>query len=121
MADERIAAKARVRATQENDTEFDQALLRSQETEAKLAHSRQMRGLELGFIGRWLGGEHNAPLALAGGAVVFSLVIYILCLIAAGLYDKERAQYFAAAADKILAFATGAMGFVFGKAGKNSK
>ncbi|WP_207383335.1 hypothetical protein, partial [Comamonas thiooxydans] len=75
------------------------------------------KGQELGWIGSVLGGEKNAPIAVAAVALVVSILLFfgIHAAIAFGDLDDERIKIAVGAADKCLALATLALGYVCGK------
>lgn len=80
-----------------------------------------MRDKELGKIGRWIGGEKNAPMTVASLAILISLAVFgaIHLLIACGQVSEVRVAGIISAADKCLALATLALGYVCGKGGQS--
>ncbi|MCY1562567.1 hypothetical protein D9M68_999890 [compost metagenome] len=76
-----------------------------------------MRDKELGFIGRWIGGERNAPMTVAAIGLVVSLGAFgvIHGIVAFSTIAEARVATLVGAADKCLALATLALGYVCGK------
>lgn len=114
------AAKAAIQNSQEADADLERALSSAKELELALAahaHEQKMRSKELGFLGSVIGGEKNAPLSIALIALVGSLGAFagIHILIGIGQVPAERVDALLSAADKCLALATLALGYVCGK------
>jgi hypothetical protein len=92
----------------------------ARELEAVIAghqHAQNMRDKELGFVGRIIGGEKNAPTTVAAIAFILSMLAFIAAqLVAAyGVVQEPRVVAFLGAADKCLAIATLALGYICGK------
>jgi hypothetical protein len=117
---DRDAAKAGIVDRESEDPQLEQAFQRARSLEVTLAghkHDQLMRDKELGAVGRLIGGEKNAPITIAFGALVISLAAFVAIqvLVGLGYVVEARAATLIAAADKCLALATLALGYVCGK------
>lgn len=120
MLPDRSAAKAGILSKDPSDPELSEAMSRARGLEATLAghdHERQMRDKELGWVGRFIGGERNAPMTVAATALILSLIGFgaIHWIVAFTPLAAERIAALISAADKCLALATLALGYVCGK------
>lgn len=117
---DRDAAKAAILNRDKADAEYNQELHSAKVLELTLAgheHEQKMRSKELGFLGWFIGGERNAPLSIALVALVVSLAVFAVIHILVGMdsVSTERVEGLLSAADKCLALATLALGYVCGK------
>lgn len=116
----RDGAKAAVSDKETTDSDlslrFDVAVT-IQEKLAEYSHLRQARNQELGWLGKFFGGEKNAPIAVAAVVLVISVISFLVMhsYVAFGDIDEERIKIVVGAADKCLALATLALGYVCGK------
>ncbi len=84
-------------------------------------HDHKMRKLELGLVGKLLGGERNAPTHVAAVLGGIGGLSAIGCLIAAGQVEPAQSDFWAQQFERALAFATAAVAFIFGKGGSKSE
>lgn len=79
---------------------------------ARGAHDQQMRTIELGVIGRLIGGEANSPVAIALILALAAILFCIGCLVAAAVTkDKVWSEMF----ERCLAFLGVIVAYVFGR------
>ena len=83
-ASDRSAAKATVKSTDEGDAELDATLKLGHLAQLEITkevnrHAVEMHKAELGVVGRILGGEKSAPLAIAAVVLVAALVMIAGC------------------------------------------
>lgn len=122
MADpSRAAAKNAIKqaSSEETDPELSGALSAAGKLRIELAkeenrHKESMAFGERGAVGAALGGLGNAPLSVGFIALVFGSVAWIWCLNNAAA-SGEAAPFWKEQAEKALAFAATALGFVFGR------
>lgn len=119
MAD-RESAKAGIVNKDEDDPSLERAFSKARSLEHELAghrHDQAMRDKELGRIGGWIGGERNAPLTVAAIGFGLALIAFvgIHVVVGFGYVEDARAANMVSAADKCLALATLALGYVCGK------
>lgn len=90
-----------------------------QETEAKRRHKREMREKELGWLGRFLGGERSAPLTLAFLAIVAGIVCLILALILEACCPADSSVWDRAIGGSLTIIST-ALAYAFGRGSSRS-
>lgn len=117
---DRAGAKAAATGKELQDPELEARIAVSIELQGKLAeytHIQTTKNQDLGWVGAVLGGEKNAPIAIAAVALIVSILFFfgIHAAIAFGELDAERIKIAVGAADKCLALATLALGYVCGK------
>ena len=84
----------------------------------KGAHDQQMRKIELGLIGCWLGGERNAPISIALVCILAGIVFAIGCLLATFLASSS-ADLWSRSFERSLAFICVVIAYVFGRGGRS--
>ena len=117
---DREAAKAGIVEREGDDAELNEAMGKARNLQVKLAdhrHAETMKDKDLGVFGRWLGGEKSAPITVASIALVASLLVFIGIhgTVAFAVLDSSKVTALITAADKCLALATLALGYVCGK------
>lgn len=117
---DRSSAKAAIKSSDEEDADYSKHLRSAKDLELALAtheHEQKMRAKELGYLGSFIGGEKNAPLSIALVALVASLGVFawIHLYVGLGSIQPDRVDALLTAADKCLALATLALGYVCGK------
>jgi hypothetical protein len=122
MADPtRAAAKGAIKtaSTEGADPELSGALSDAGKLRIELAkednrHRESMASGERGVIGWALGGLGNAPLSVGFIALVFGSAAWLWCLHNASV-GGETGAFWKEQAERALAFAATALGFVFGR------
>lgn len=84
-----------------------------------LNQERAMRAADLGWLGRFIGGEGNSARNLAAFFLTASLLIGIGCL-AAAVWQKEQAEFWGRSAERSFSAAAAALAYVFGQGSKSS-
>lgn len=117
---DRSGAKAAVSDKDASDDDLELRLDVAAELRTKLAeyqHLQVSRNQELGWLGRFLGGEKNSPIAVAAIVLVVSVMSFLIMhsYVAFGELTDDRMKVIVSAADKCLALATLALGYVCGK------
>jgi len=82
-------------------------------------HKEAMRSVELGLIGRVVGGEANAPIAVATIVVVAGIVGASLSVWMA--YQSQRfdsSDYWSKMIERFLALTISGLSFIFGRSGR---
>ena len=83
-------------------------------------HAKDMRNVELGFLGKFFGDGRNTQTFVALIAVFSGVLIFAVCLYAA--YCKPiEAHFWSDAGLKALAFAGTSLGYLFGKGAVGSR
>lgn len=90
-----------------------------QSREAKRRHKREMRAKELGWLGRFLGGERSAPLTLAFLAIVAGIVCVILALVLEAFCPADSSVW-NKAIDGSLTIISTALAYAFGRGSSRS-
>lgn len=121
----RAAVKAGIVSAGQDDPELERERRSAKDLQQLLAshtHDQKMRDKELGWLGGLIGGERNAPLTVAAVAFVASLTVFcvIQVMVVLGYVAEPRVAAAVSAADKCLALATLALGYVCGKSGGSS-
>lgn len=116
----RAGAKAAVSDKDAADPELMAGLAAANDYRLKIAdhqHAQALFDKELGWLGRFLGGERNAPTAVASISLgLCILVFFSMYLFAAfGNLSDEKSKLIVSAADKCMALGTLALGYVCGK------
>lgn len=116
----RDAVKAGIVEREGDDPELTQAFANAKSLQVELAthkHAEVMKDKELGLIGKWLGGEKNATITVAAFALIISLLVFVGIhgVVAFATLDAAKVTSLISAADKCLALATLALGYVCGK------
>lgn len=117
---DRAGAKAAASNKEAKDPELSARIEVAVALETKLAEYQHVQATltqELGWMGRFLGGSKSAPIAVASIALVLSVLIFLGLhgIVAFGNLDADRIKIIVGAADKCLALATLALGYVCGK------
>lgn len=123
MVTDRQALKRGMRNPEESDPQLEAAKGQARSLQSELAqyrHEQTMRSKELGWLGAVFGGEKNSPTAIAALAFMVTVLAFAIAhtVIATGFVADANIDRFASAADKCLAIATLALGYVCGKAGR---
>ncbi|AXT35338.1 hypothetical protein D1820_10300 [Phaeobacter sp. LSS9] len=124
MAVDRKAAKAGIKnASEAQDPELTDALRSAGDLRVALEkegnrHKEKMAAKELGWLGHPLGGRESAPVNIAFVVMLLGLIFWWWCL-GKAQPDGADQQYWADNANRVLALATTALGYIFGQ--KTSK
>jgi len=124
MASERDRAKNAIKRTDSTDPELNAALAEGTELQHLLMievnrHKETMRSVELGWIGRVLGGEANAPIAVATIVVVAGIVGASLSVwMASQSLRPESSEYWSKMVERFLALTISGLSFIFGRSGR---
>lgn len=119
MAVSRASAKASLTDPEDSDPELADALneggrLRVSLEKENNRHKEKIAQIDVGWAGRLLGGPKNAPLAIGFMAIAVGIVAWLWCLNQAQL-PESNADFWGTQADRALALAGTALGFVFGR------
>lgn len=121
MVSERSSAKAAIKPDTPESVDPDLAWALSDGGQLRVSlekernrHTEAMAAGERGFIGRALGGTGNAPLAIGFLALTFGGIAWGWCLYMSQ-QDGADIEFWRTQADRTLAFAATALGFVFGR------
>jgi len=123
MESERDRAKESIQERRTAEPELQEAISKGQELRDQLRleldreqhrHTERMRATELGWFGRFVGGEHSASLTIA------AMVVFVGILAAGGCYmwaahvpsDKE---FWEKIAERWIAVGMGALAYIFGR------
>jgi len=87
---------------------------------AKGDHDRKMRELELGIIGKWLGGENNSPIAIAFICIVACLTLGAICAYIVFWGTPSAAAAAKSLGGKDVSFLTLVLGYIFGRGSKKA-
>jgi len=122
MASQLDEAKKAITGSSETDPDLDEALSSAQSLQLSLEkeknrHEESRHKTELGWGGIILGGEQNAPIFVAGLAVLFGLVSFWVCL-SGEIPDVQKAEFWGRHAERSLAFAAAALAYLFGRGAK---
>lgn len=120
MSLDRAGAKAAVSDKEAVDPQLEAGISNAIDYRLKIAehtHAQKLIDKELGWLGRFLGGEKSAPTAVASIVIGASILIFFaMYLVAAfGSLEEDRAKFIINAGDKCLALGTLALGYVCGK------
>lgn len=121
MAIDRSTAKSGIEteSISESDPELSEAFASatgfrvSLEKEAN-RHKEAMAAGERGWLGHPLGGRSSAPMNIAFLILALSIIIWLICIFNAG-GSAESQKFWSDNADKILALAGTALGYIFGQ------
>jgi hypothetical protein len=119
MASEREEAKQSVTASQKTDPELRDALGTAHQFQIDLVkeqnrHAEAQTKARLGWFGRLLGGEANAPIVVAAIAALLGFAFSGACLILA-YKDPPNNGFYSDWSGRAFAIATTSLGFIFGK------
>lgn len=120
MAVDRATAKAAIQDGSEGqDPELEDALRSAGELRVAIEkegnrHKEKMAAGERGWIGYPLGGKSNAPMNIALIVMLISFSLWIWCLSKAQAEGVDQ-QFWADNANRVLALAATALGYVFGQ------
>lgn len=119
MEPSRDQAKATARDQEDKDPELavaqsDAARLRVDLEKEANRHREAVAAGERGWFGQALGGRQSAPLAIAFIAVVAGFASWVWCLFQGQVQGNDPA-FWGSQADRALAFASLALGYVFGR------
>lgn len=122
MASEREKAKSAITVREQDDPELGAALHEGQNYQLEMIrennrHSEAMRGHDLGFFGRILGGENTAPTVIAALVVLLGFATFVACLFAASQYS-DQAEFWAKQGERGLGVGAAALAYLFGKGSK---
>jgi hypothetical protein len=84
---------------------------------AKGHHDRKMRELELGALGRWLGGERNSPIHIAFICIIAGIAFALIFLMI-GAIQPSLLSTFDGYFEKDLSFIGMVLAYIFGRSGK---
>lgn len=120
MALDRAGAKAAVSDKDSDDPELSAGLDAANDYRLKIAehkHAQTLIDKELGWLGRFLGGDRSAPTAVASIALGLSIIVFFSMYLLAAFGDltDDKAKLIVSAADKCMALGTLALGYVCGK------
>jgi hypothetical protein len=124
MASERDRAKNAIKRTDSTDPELNAALAEGTELQHLLMmevnrHKETMRSVELGWIGRVVGGEANAPVAVATIVVVAGIAGASLSVwMASQSLRPESSEYWSKMVERFLALTISGLSFIFGRSGR---
>jgi hypothetical protein len=125
MASDRKAAKSAIQAQSSGDAELEETLTGAHNYQLKLTqennrHMEAMRKADIGFLGRAFGGEKSAPTYIAFIATIGGMIGAAVCWGLAGNAEiPVNATFWSSQAERALAFASGALAFIFGRGSKN--
>lgn len=83
-------------------------------------HDHKMRVLELGLIGRLLGGEKNSAIHVAAIISVIGALAGLGCLGMAAHAGPEQGGFWGQQFERAFAFTTATVAFIFGRGGSKS-
>jgi hypothetical protein len=124
MASEREKAKQAIQKTELKDSELNDALAAGSEYQHRMEaeknrHKEAMHQADLGGIGRILGGEKNAPLAIASLVVVAGILFLIFSAFAAWKSQTpDSSEYWSRMIERSTALIATGLSFIFGRSGK---
>jgi hypothetical protein len=124
MASERDKAKSAIKNTDSADPELNAALAEGTELQHRLMvesnrHKEAMRSVELGLIGRLVGGEANAPIAVATIVVVAGIAGACLSVWMASQSQRpDSSEYWSKMIERFLALTISGLSFIFGRSGR---
>jgi len=124
MASDRDNAKSAITKTDSNDPELNAALADAKEQQHRLTvennrHKEAIQNTELGLIGRWFGGEKNAPIAIAGVAVFAGIAgAFLSGYMASRSPTPDSADYWSKMVERSIALAVSCLTFIFGRSGR---
>ncbi|KQO99079.1 hypothetical protein [Methylobacterium sp. Leaf91] len=75
---------------------------------------RALRAADLGWLGRFIGGERHSALNLAAFFLAVSLLIGVGCLVAAWC-QNDQSEFWGRSAERSFAAAAAALAYVFGQ------
>lgn len=121
MVSERGAVKSHAITTDNNGSDLGSAFEAAEEFSESIHHTREnnrhkeeLTRIELGWLGRFLGGEKTAPTVIALIAALIGFGISVTCLILAAT-QPDRSAFWAEWSSRALAVSTLALGYVFGR------
>lgn len=122
MESDREKAKSAIVAREKDDPELGAALHEGKNLQLEILketnrHDEAMRGHELGFFGRILGGESTAPTVIAALVVLLGFVTFVACLYAASQYP-DHADFWAKQGERGLGVGAAALAYLFGRGSK---
>ena len=121
MASEREKAKNAITKTDSADPELaaalaDAALQQHRITAENNRHKEALQNSELGRIGRWLGGEKSAPIAIAGIAAFAGLLgMFFSLFMASRSMTPDAIDFWSKMVERGFAFAASCLAFIFGR------
>ncbi|WP_299844800.1 hypothetical protein [uncultured Paracoccus sp.] len=121
-SDLRKEAKAAATDPEQDDPELEEALKAGSSYQLELIrerhrHAEATQQTELGKLGTLLGGEKNAPMAIATITMLFSFIVFGVCLYLATRQNANADSIFKWSSAP-LSLATTALGFIFGNSKK---
>lgn len=122
MASEREVAKGAITERDDIDPELKEALSQASGfqldvTKENNRHREHQRAQELGLIGKLIGGEQNAPGAVALFVVLVGYLSAIGCMVAAGI-DHDQAAFWSQQVERGFGVGSAALAYLFGKGTK---
>lgn len=122
MASDREKAKNAITVREADDPELGAALHEGQNFQLEVLretnrHNEVMRGRELGFFGKILGGESTALTVIATFVVILGFATFAACLYVASS-DPERAEFWSKQGERGLGVGSAALAYLFGKNAK---
>jgi hypothetical protein len=124
MASERDKAKSAIKRTDLNDPELTAALADATEEQHRITvennrHKEATQLAELGQIGRWLGGEKAAPIAIAAIVALAGVLGALLSgCVAAQSQRPDSSDYWSKMVERSIAVTISALSFIFGRTGR---
>lgn len=119
MVSERDQAKSDIVKRDADDPELTSALSAGNRFQLEInkeqnRHEEAKRDQELGFFGKWLGGEKTAPVVVAMFVVLIGFLVGIGCLIEAAR-QPSNAEFWSKQAERGFGLGAAALAYIFGK------
>ena len=124
MASEREKAKKAIKTTESKDPELTDALASASELQHKITaennrHKEALQQAELGWVGRLLGGDKIAPIAIASLVVLVGLLGAALSGYAASESQRpDSADFWSKMVERSIAMVLTGLSFIFGRTGR---
>ena len=124
MASERDAAKKAVKEKDPTDLDLNVALADGRQEQHRITvennrHKEAMQSAELGRLGRWLGGEKSAPIAIAATVVIAGVLgAFLSGYMASRSQRSDSAEYWSKMVERSLALTLSGLSFIFGRSGR---
>lgn len=123
MAFDRAKAKGSVQDPEQNDAELSEAITEGHKAYAEIAqiknkHEIDKANIERGWIGRVFGSWQNVPMFIALLSVLFGMLAFWKFMGNALAHESDKV-FWSEAAKLALAFASTAVGYIFGRGSKS--
>ncbi len=120
---DRESAKKSISARQSNDPQMEDALNSASKFQLEIVkeqnrHLEAQRMSDLGFFGRALGGEKNAPTFVALIAMLAGLLGAAVATYMAAK-DPSASEFWGKYIERAIAFASASLTFIFGRGSRN--